>query len=88
MPYVYAPASDEERVADLIAGWPAIGGRAIVFTSSPQVDRLYEVARERGLEPLQGRDWSGPASRPSARWWPRTCGNRGPRWTSARNRAS
>jgi uroporphyrinogen-III synthase len=49
LPYVYAPATDAERVADLIGRMA--GGRvdAVVFTSSPQVDRLYEVASERGL---------------------------------------
>jgi uroporphyrinogen-III synthase len=49
-PYVYAPAADAERVADLIDA--AADGKidAIVFTSSPQIDRLYEVAAERKLE--------------------------------------
>jgi uroporphyrinogen-III synthase len=49
-PYIYAPATDAERVAELITS--AAAGRidAIVFTSSPQVDRLYEVATERKLE--------------------------------------
>jgi uroporphyrinogen-III synthase len=43
-PYVYAPASDADRVADLISR--AAGGAvdALVFTSSPQVDRIFEVA--------------------------------------------
>jgi uroporphyrinogen-III synthase len=50
LPYVYAPASDADHVADLIGRMA--GGKldAVVFTSSPQVDRLYEVAAERGLE--------------------------------------
>jgi uroporphyrinogen-III synthase len=49
-PYVYAPAADADRVAQLMDSM--VGGQvdAIVFTSSPQVDRLYEVARERGWE--------------------------------------
>jgi uroporphyrinogen-III synthase len=50
MPYVYAPAADAERVADLIDRLAAGGVDAVVFTSSPQVVRLYEVATERGKE--------------------------------------
>jgi uroporphyrinogen-III synthase len=49
LPYVYAPAADVERVADLIAQLAASRVDVLVFTSSPQVDRLYEVAAERGL---------------------------------------
>jgi uroporphyrinogen-III synthase len=48
-PYVYAPAADGERVADLIARLADGTVQIIVFTSSPQVDRLYEVAAERVL---------------------------------------
>jgi uroporphyrinogen-III synthase len=47
-PYVYAPAADAERVAMLLEGMDQGKVDAIVFTSSPQVDRLFEVARERG----------------------------------------
>jgi uroporphyrinogen-III synthase len=50
MPYVYAPATDGERVAGLIERMAAGGVEVILFTSSPQVDRLYEVARERDME--------------------------------------
>jgi uroporphyrinogen-III synthase len=50
MPYVYAPASDGQRVAELIRGMSEGKVDAIVFTSSPQVDRLYEVAAEKKLE--------------------------------------
>lgn len=50
VPYVYAPQSDAERVADLIARLARGEVDALVFTSSPQVDRLWEVAAERGLE--------------------------------------
>lgn len=50
LPYVYAPAADSKRVADLIDRMAAGKVDAIVFTSSPQADRLYEVAAERGLE--------------------------------------
>ena len=48
MPYVYAPAADADRVLQLIEQLNRKEIDAIVFTSSPQVDRLYEVAAERG----------------------------------------
>lgn len=51
--YVFAPAADDDRVADLIARL-GDGVDAVVFTSSPQVDRLYEVAARRGLEAKLG----------------------------------
>jgi uroporphyrinogen-III synthase len=49
IPYIYAPASDGDRVAELIDRLS--GGKidAIIFTSSPQVDRLYQVAHKKGL---------------------------------------
>lgn len=50
-PYVYAPAADTDRVADLIGQMAAGKVDGIVFTSSPQVDRLFEVAQERALTP-------------------------------------
>ena len=50
LPYVYAPAADADRVAELIDRLAAGGVDAVVFTSSPQVTRLYEVAAERGME--------------------------------------
>jgi uroporphyrinogen-III synthase len=49
-PYIYAPAADSERVADLIRRGANGEVDAIVFTSSPQIDRLYEVAAEQKLE--------------------------------------
>jgi uroporphyrinogen-III synthase len=49
-PYVYAPAADVERVIELINRMMRGEVDVIVFTSSPQVDRLYEVAAERGIE--------------------------------------
>jgi uroporphyrinogen-III synthase len=52
LPYVYAPAADAERVAELIGRLAAGGLDVLVFTSSPQVDRLFEVAAERALEPM------------------------------------
>jgi uroporphyrinogen-III synthase len=51
LPYVYAPAADADRVADLIARLADGGVDVLIFTSSPQVDRLFEVAGQRGLEP-------------------------------------
>ncbi len=50
LPYVYAPAADADQVADLIARLAAGTIDAILFTSSSQVERLHEVAVERGLE--------------------------------------
>jgi uroporphyrinogen-III synthase len=54
-PYIYAPAADAERVVDLIRR--AAGGAvdAIVFTSSPQVDRMFEVAADRQMDELWRR---------------------------------
>jgi uroporphyrinogen-III synthase len=50
MPYIYAPASDDERVADLMARLERGEVDVLLFTSSSQVDRFYEVAKRRGLE--------------------------------------
>ena len=50
LPYVYAPASDSDRVVELISRMAKGGIDVIIFTSSPQVDRLYQVAAENGLE--------------------------------------
>jgi uroporphyrinogen-III synthase len=48
--YVYAPATDDEHVARLIGELAGSQIDALVFTSSPQVDRLFEVAAKRGVE--------------------------------------
>ncbi len=48
MPYVYGPASDTGQVSDLIHKLAEGQVDAIVFTSTPQVDRLYEVAEQQG----------------------------------------
>lgn len=48
-PYIYAPASDAERVADLVHRMAGGEIDAVVFTSSPQVDRLFELAEERRI---------------------------------------
>ncbi|HEV3119628.1 MAG TPA: uroporphyrinogen-III synthase [Gemmataceae bacterium] len=54
LPYVYAPGADGERVAALVEEMAAGRVDAILFTSSPQVDRLYEVATKRNqAESLQ-----------------------------------
>ena len=49
-PYVYAPAADADKVADLVGRAAADQVDVVVFTSSPQVDRLYEVIGQRGLQ--------------------------------------
>ena len=48
-PYRYAPASDADRVAALIEEMAAGTLDLLIFTSSPQVQRLHDVAAERGL---------------------------------------
>jgi uroporphyrinogen-III synthase len=49
-PYVYAPAADDERIVDLLGRMARGEIDALFLTSSPQVDRLFEVAERRGLE--------------------------------------
>lgn len=44
LPYVYAPRTDDARVVELIGQLSGGAVDVIVFTSSPQVDRLFEVA--------------------------------------------
>jgi uroporphyrinogen-III synthase len=46
-PYVYAPDSDAEHIMHLMQQMADGKVDAIVFTSSPQIDRLFEVADER-----------------------------------------
>jgi uroporphyrinogen-III synthase len=50
MPYIYAPAAEDDRVADLIARLDGGLVDVLLFTSSSQVDRLYEVAERRSLQ--------------------------------------
>jgi uroporphyrinogen-III synthase len=50
-PYVYAPASDGEKVAELILAMETGRIDVIAFTSASQVDRLWDVAQERNTEP-------------------------------------
>lgn len=52
MPYIYAPAMDDDEVAQLIAKLDRGEVDVLVFTSSPQVDRLYEVAAKRDLQEI------------------------------------
>jgi uroporphyrinogen-III synthase len=49
-PYVYAPATDADQIARLIERMAAGEIDVLAFTSSPQVDRLYEVVKERSLD--------------------------------------
>jgi len=49
-PYRYASQADSTRVAEAIRGLAAGAIQMVVFTSSPQVERLVEVARESGLD--------------------------------------
>jgi uroporphyrinogen-III synthase len=57
-PYIYAPASDGTRVVALIEKMAAGQVDVIAFTSASQVDRLFAVARARGLETLLQSAWS------------------------------
>jgi uroporphyrinogen-III synthase len=58
LPYVYAPASDAERVEALLHDMADGKINIIVFTSSPQVTRIYDVAKERGLEKSLDQGWT------------------------------
>jgi uroporphyrinogen-III synthase len=58
LPYVYAPAADSTKVVDLVERMAAGQVDCIVFTSSPQVDRLVEVAKERGIEDTLRIAWT------------------------------
>jgi uroporphyrinogen-III synthase len=49
-PYIYAPASDEERVVELIGQLGRGEIDVIAFTSASQVERLWDVAATRGLQ--------------------------------------
>jgi uroporphyrinogen-III synthase len=48
--YIYAPGSSTERVRELIERMADGRIDVLVFTSSPQVDRLFEAAKESGME--------------------------------------
>jgi uroporphyrinogen-III synthase len=49
-PYRYAAAGEERQVVELIRQLAEGKVHALVFTSSPQVDRIWEVACSHGLE--------------------------------------
>jgi uroporphyrinogen-III synthase len=49
-PYRYASQADDSRVADSIRALAKGDMDVIAFTASPQVERLFAVAREAGLE--------------------------------------
>jgi uroporphyrinogen-III synthase len=53
-PYVYAPAAETDQVVDLITKIAAGAVDAVIFTSAPQVERLFEVAAQRHV----AVDWS------------------------------
>lgn len=50
LPYRYASDAESRAVEDAIRAMAAGGYDAIAFTSSPQLERLQVVAKERGLE--------------------------------------
>jgi uroporphyrinogen-III synthase len=58
LPYVYAPSADGGRVVDLIHRMTRGEIDAVVFTSTPQVDRLYEVAAAEHLESDLAAGWA------------------------------
>lgn len=49
-PYRYASEAQNEAVADVIQALAAGDIGLVVFTATPQVERLFQVARESGLE--------------------------------------
>jgi uroporphyrinogen-III synthase len=57
-PYIYAPAADADHVVNLIEQLAGGTVDVLLITSSPQVDRLFEVAVDRGLEALLHRGLS------------------------------
>jgi uroporphyrinogen-III synthase len=48
--YIYAPAADSDRVVDLIERLASGSVDVLLFTSSPQIDRLFDVAVTQGIE--------------------------------------
>ncbi len=57
-PYVYAPGSDIPKVIALIGEMAAGRVDVIAFTSASQVDRLFDVAREHGMDAALERAWA------------------------------
>jgi uroporphyrinogen-III synthase len=56
-PYVYAPASDAAKVIELVGEMAAGRVDVIAFTSASQVDRLFDVAKDNGVEGALTRAW-------------------------------
>ena len=80
LPYVYAAAADDEKVVELIDRMADGAVDAIAFTSSPQVQRLFEVAAAtRREEALRNRTARRSKSALSVRSSPRSCGGAGSR---------
>lgn len=50
LPYAYASKAEAARIIEVIEAMAEGGVDVIAFTSSPQVRRLFEVAREAGIE--------------------------------------
>ncbi len=48
-PYIYADAADSEKVEELILALKNRQVDAIAFTSSPQIERLFSVARKKAM---------------------------------------
>jgi uroporphyrinogen-III synthase len=55
LPYVYAPAADDQSILDLVGRLEQGAVDVLLFTSSPQVDRLFEVASAHGRQDQLGR---------------------------------
>ena len=56
-PYVYAPASDGAKVIELIGEMAAGRVDAIAFTSASQIDRLFTLSAEHGVDAALERAW-------------------------------
>jgi uroporphyrinogen-III synthase len=56
-PYVYAPASDDGRVVELIRAMADGEVHVVAFTSAAQIDRLWAVARDEKLEDTLRAGW-------------------------------
>jgi uroporphyrinogen-III synthase len=57
-PYVYASKTDDGRVEGLIRDMAAGRIAAILFTSSPQVQRICDVAERHGMEDVLKAAWT------------------------------
>jgi uroporphyrinogen-III synthase len=50
LPYVYAPATDDQKVLGLVERLAQGSVDVLVFTSAPQVDRLFDVVTAHGRQ--------------------------------------